>query len=102
LRGSVKKIKKVINREIPEAPHETLIVLDANTGQNAMVQAKQFHETIDLTGVVMTKLDSTAKGGILLGVVDEIGLPVKMIGIGEGIEDLETFNSGAFVHALFE
>lgn len=102
LMEELKKIKKVVGREIPGAPHETLLVLDANTGQNALTQARQFHSATNITGVVMTKLDSTAKGGVLLGVVHEVNLPVKLIGIGEGIEDLEVFDPAAFVNALFD
>jgi fused signal recognition particle receptor len=102
LMEELKKIKRVIHREIPEAPHETLIVLDANTGQNALAQAEQFHEAIGLTGIVMTKLDSTAKGGVLLGVVHDMDLPVKLIGVGEKVDDLEIFDSAIFVNALFE
>ncbi len=92
----------MIDREIPGAPHETLIVLDANTGQNALAQAKQFHEAIELTGIVMSKLDSTAKGGVLLGMVHEMGLPVKLIGVGEGVDDLDIFNCTTFINALFD
>jgi fused signal recognition particle receptor len=102
LMEELKKIRKIIDREIPGAPHETLIVLDANTGQNAVSQAKQFHEAVGLTGIVMTKLDSTAKGGGLLGIVHEMDMPVKLIGVGEGVEDLEIFDFAAFVNALFE
>lgn len=102
LMEELKKIKKVIDREIPGAPHETLIVLDANTGQNALAQAKQFHEAIELTGIVMSKLDSTAKGGVLLGMVHEMDLPVKLIGVGEGVDDLDIFNCATFINALFD
>ncbi len=102
LMEELKKIKKVVGREIPGAPHETLLVLDANTGQNALNQAKEFHKSTNITGIVMTKLDSTAKGGVLLGVVYEMKLPVKLIGVGEGIEDLEIFDPSAFVSALFD
>ncbi|MGC3221209.1 signal recognition particle-docking protein FtsY, partial [Enterococcus faecium] len=81
-----------IQREFPEAPQETLLVLDPTTGQNAMVQAKQFKETTDVTGHVLTKLDGTAKGGIVLAIRNELHLPVKLVGLGEGIDDLEPFD----------
>ena len=83
----IRKIKRVIQRELPEAPQETLLVPDATTGQNAMVQAKQFKETTDVTGLVLTKLDGTAKGGIVLAIRNELHLPVKLVGLGEGIDD---------------
>ena len=88
LMNELEKIKRVIQRELPEAPQETLLVLDATTGQNAMVQAKQFKETTDVTGLVLTKLDGTAKGGIVLAIRNELHLPVKLVGLGEGIDDL--------------
>lgn len=91
LMNELEKIKRVIQRELPEAPQETLLVLDATTGQNAMVQAKQFKETTDVTGLVLTKLDGTAKGGIVLAIRNELHLPVKLVGLGEGIDDLEPF-----------
>ncbi|PZM73104.1 signal recognition particle-docking protein FtsY, partial [Enterococcus faecium] len=87
LMNELEKIKRVIQRELPEAPQETLLVLDATTGQNAMVQAKQFKETTDVTGLVLTKLDGTAKGGIVLAIRNELHLPVKLVGLGEGIDD---------------
>lgn len=96
------KIKRVIQREIPEAPHEVLLVLDATTGQNAMVQAKQFKETTDVTGLVLTKLDGTAKGGIVLAIRNELHLPVKLVGLGEGLNDLEPFSPNDFVIGLFK
>jgi fused signal recognition particle receptor len=96
------KIKRVITREIPDAPHEVLLVLDATTGQNAMQQAKQFQETTDVTGLVLTKLDGTAKGGIILAIRNELHLPVKLVGLGEGIEDLQVFQSEEFVIGLFK
>ncbi|MCH3678260.1 signal recognition particle-docking protein FtsY, partial [Enterococcus faecium] len=86
LMNELEKIKRVIQRELPEAPQETLLVLDATTGQNAMVQAKQFKETTDVTGLVLTKLDGTAKGGIVLAIRNELHLPVKLVGLGEGID----------------
>ncbi|MBC9704356.1 MAG: signal recognition particle-docking protein FtsY [Enterococcus sp.] len=102
LMNELEKIKRVIQRELPEAPHETLLVLDATTGQNAMVQAKQFKETTDVTGLVLTKLDGTAKGGIVLAIRNELHLPVKLVGLGEGIDDLEPFESNDFVVGLFK
>ena len=102
LMNELEKIKRVIQRELPEAPQETLLVLDATTGQNAMVQAKQFKETTDVTGLVLTKLDGTAKGGIVLGIRNELHLPVKLVGLGEGIDDLEPFDPNDFVVGLFK
>ena len=102
LMNELEKIKRVIQRELPEAPQETLLVLDATTGQNAMVQAKQFKETTDVTGLVLTKLDGTAKGGIVLAIRNELHLPVKLVGLGEGIHDLEPFDPNDFVVGLFK
>ena len=102
LMNELEKIKRVIQRELPEAPQETLLVLDATTGQNAMVQAKQFKETTDVTGLVLTKLDGTAKGGIVLAIRNELHLPVKLVGLGEGIYDLEPFDPNDFVVGLFK
>ncbi|MFC0233738.1 signal recognition particle-docking protein FtsY [Vagococcus entomophilus] len=102
LMKELEKIKRIIQREVPEAPHEVLLVLDATTGQNAMVQAKQFKETTDVTGLVLTKLDGTAKGGIVLAIRNELHLPVKLVGLGEGIEDLQAFNPTEFVYGLFK
>ena len=102
LMNELEKIKRVIRRELPEAPQETLLVLDATTGQNAMVQAKQFKETTDVTGLVLTKLDGTAKGGIVLAIRNELHLPVKLVGLGEGIDDLEPFDPNDFVVGLFK
>lgn len=96
------KIKRVIQREVPSAPHEVLLVVDATTGQNAMVQAKQFKETTDVSGIVLTKLDGTAKGGIVLAIRNELHLPVKLVGLGEGIDDLEVFDPNQFVIGLFK
>ena len=100
--NELEKIKRVIQRELPEAPQETLLVLDATTGQNAMVQAKQFKETTDVTGLVLTKLDGTAKGGIVLAIRNELHLPVKLVGLGEGIDDLEPFDPNDSVVGLFK
>ena len=94
------KIKKVIDKELPEASKEILMVLDATTGQNAISQVKAFKETVDITGLVLTKLDGTAKGGVVIGITNENKMPVKFIGIGEQIDDMEIFNSGDFVKAL--
>lgn len=100
LMNELGKIHRVIKREIPEAPHETLLVLDATTGQNAINQAKVFTETANVTGVVLTKLDGTAKGGVVIAIREELGLPVKWIGIGEGIMDFRPFEPEKFVEAL--
>ena len=102
LMNELDKIKRIIQRVDPEAPHEVLLVLDATTGQNAMTQAKQFKETTDVTGLVLTKLDGTAKGGIVLAIRNELHLPVKLVGLGEGIDDLEPFNPNDFVVGLFK
>ena len=102
LMNELSKIRRVIEREFPEAYLETLIVLDGTTGQNALVQARQFKEVTDISGIVLTKLDGTAKGGIAIAIQAEMGIPVKYIGIGEHIEDLQKFDSDSFVNALFE
>lgn len=102
LMNELDKIKRVIQREVPDAPHEVLLVVDATTGQNAMIQAKQFKETTDVTGLVLTKLDGTAKGGIVIAIRNELHLPVKLVGLGEGINDLEVFNPNDFVIGLFK
>lgn len=94
------KIKKVIDKELPDASKEVLMVLDATTGQNAISQVKAFKETVDITGLVLTKLDGTAKGGVVIGITNENKMPVKFIGIGEKIDDMEVFNSDDFVKAL--
>lgn len=94
------KIKKVIDKELPDASKEILMVLDATTGQNAIEQVKAFKETVDITGLVLTKLDGTAKGGVVIGIVSENKIPVKFIGVGEQIDDMEIFNSKDFVNAL--
>lgn len=101
LMDELKKIDRIIGKEFPDAYRENLIVLDGTTGQNAMVQARQFMETTDITGVVLTKLDGTAKGGIAVAIQSELGIPVKYVGIGEKIYDLQKFNSETFVNALF-
>lgn len=95
------KIKRVMNKVVDGAPHEVILVLDASTGQNAMQQAKAFTETVDITGLALTKLDGTAKGGIVIGISHELNVPVKYIGLGEKMEDLQVFDKAAFVNALF-
>jgi fused signal recognition particle receptor len=102
LMEELRKVRKVIGRQIPEAPHETLLVIDATTGQNGLRQAMLFGEATEVTGIVLTKLDGTAKGGIALAIAEEIGVPVKLIGIGEGIEDLRPFDADDFARALLE
>jgi fused signal recognition particle receptor len=98
----LKKIRRVIIRELPDAPHETLLVLDATTGQNGLQQARVFKEATDVTGIVLTKLDGTAKGGVIISVQEELGVPVQYIGVGEDVEDLQPFEAESFVQALFE
>lgn len=102
LMAELVKVRDVLRKVIPDAPHETLLVLDGTTGQNALTQAKKFQEAIAVTGVVVTKLDSTAKGGMLFAIQQELGLPVHYIGIGESMYDLVFFNPTAFVDSLFE
>jgi fused signal recognition particle receptor len=102
LMDELKKIDRVIKKAIPDAPHEKLLVIDATTGQNALRQAKIFNEAIGLTGIALTKLDGTAKGGIIFAIQKELNIPVKLIGIGEGVEDLRDFDPHDFVAALFE
>lgn len=101
LMNELSKVKRVIQREVPNAPHEVLLVLDATTGQNAMSQAKTFTEATDVTGIVLTKLDGTAKGGIVLAIRNELQIPVKFVGLGEKMTDLQKFNAHAFVFGLF-
>lgn len=101
LMEELKKINRIIDREFPEAYRETLVVLDGTTGQNALAQAREFKETADITGIVLTKLDGTAKGGIAVAIQSELGIPVKYIGVGEHIEDLQKFDPDEFVNALF-
>ena len=102
LMEELKKINRILEKEYPEAYRETLVVLDANTGQNALVQAKQFSEAAEITGIVLTKMDGTAKGGIAVAIHSELGIPVKYIGVGESIDDLQKFDADQFVDALFE
>ena len=101
LMEELKKINRVIDREYPEAYRETLVVLDATTGQNALAQAREFNEVADITGVILTKMDGTAKGGIAVAIQSELGIPVKYIGVGESIDDLQKFDADEFVNALF-
>jgi fused signal recognition particle receptor len=100
LMEELKKVRRILSRELPGAPHETLLVLDGSTGQNALVQAKMFHETVGVTGIVLTKLDGTSKGGIVFAIYKELKIPVKFVGIGEAIEDLRSFDPREFVDAL--
>ncbi len=102
LMAELGKIGRVMKKVIPDAPHETLLVLDATTGQNALVQARKFQEAVNVTGVILTKLDSSAKGGMIFAVYRELGLPVHFVGIGEGLDDLAPFDPVEFVDALFE
>ena len=102
LMNELNKITRIISRELPEADRETLLVLDATTGQNGLIQAKQFKETADISGIVLTKLDGTAKGGIVFAIAGEMGLPVKYVGVGEGVDDLMPFEPEAFVEALLQ
>jgi len=102
LMRELQKIHRVVRKKIPDAPHETLMVLDATTGQNAISQAIRFHESIELTGIVLAKLDGTAKGGVIFGMKDQIDIPVKLIGVGEGVDDILPFRPEPFVEALFD
>lgn len=102
LMAELAKINRVIDREYPEAYRETLVVLDGTTGQNALAQARQFSEIADITGIILTKLDGTAKGGIAVAIHSELGIPVKYIGVGESIDDLQKFDADEFVNALFD
>ncbi|MDZ4700533.1 MAG: signal recognition particle-docking protein FtsY [Rhodothermales bacterium] len=101
LMDELTKIKRVMSRQIPDAPHEVILVLDASTGQNAIRQAEEFTRSVEVTGLALTKLDGTAKGGIVIGISNEFQIPVKYIGVGEGIEDLQVFDRRRFVSALF-
>ena len=101
LMDEIKKVRKTIAKALDGAPHETLLVVDATTGQNALAQASMFKEALDLTGIVLTKLDGTAKGGIVLGICDELQVPVRYVGLGERAEDLREFHAEDFVEALF-
>ena len=102
LMDELKKIYRILNKELPDASKEVLLVLDATTGQNAVEQAKQFKEAADITGIVLTKLDGTAKGGIVFAIKNEYGIPVKLIGLGEKIDDMDEFSPVDFVNAIIE
>ena len=102
LMEELKKINRILEKEYPDAYRETLVVLDATTGQNALAQARQFSEVAVITGIILTKMDGTAKGGIAVAIHSELGIPVKYIGVGETIEDLQKFDSNEFVNALFD
>ena len=101
LMNELAKLRKIIDRETPDAAKETLLVLDATTGQNGLIQARQFKETAGLTGIILTKLDGTAKGGIVIAIAQELQVPVKFVGVGEGIDDLRPFDAGEFTKELF-
>lgn len=101
LMEELSKVKRVMKKVHEDAPHEVLLVLDASTGQNAIKQAKEFTEATEVTGIILTKLDGSAKGGVIIGIADQFKIPIRFIGVGEGIEDLQVFNSASFVDALF-
>ncbi|MBW2039174.1 MAG: signal recognition particle-docking protein FtsY [Deltaproteobacteria bacterium] len=101
LMEELKKVKRVIKKELSAAPHEVLLVLDATTGQNAIAQARTFHQALGVTGIALTKLDGTAKGGIVVAIAQELGIPLRFVGVGEGIDDLQEFSAEVFVEALF-
>jgi len=102
LMEELRKIVRVIKKVAPDAPHEVMLVLDSGTGQNAISQAKLFNETVPLTGITLTKLDGTAKGGVIFAIANQFKIPVRYIGVGEGIEDLRTFDAKDFIEALFD
>jgi fused signal recognition particle receptor len=102
LMEELKKVQRVVKKRLPDAPHEVLLVLDATTGQNGLQQARIFTEALDVTGIVLTKLDGTAKGGVAVAIQKELGVPIKFIGVGESVEDLQPFDARQFVEALFE
>ena len=102
LMDELTKIKKVMQKVVPTAPNEVLLVLDGSTGQNAFEQAKQFSQVTQITSLAITKLDGTAKGGVVIGISDQLKVPVKYIGLGEGMEDLQLFNKNQFVDSLFK
>ena len=102
LMNELEKMNRIIDREFPDAFRETLVVLDATTGQNALNQAKEFSSVCDVTGIVLTKMDGTAKGGIAIAIQSELSIPVKYIGVGESIDDLQKFNTMSFIEALFD
>lgn len=100
--SELEKINKVIGKILPDAPHETLLVIDATTGQNGISQAKEFKKITDITGIVLTKLDGTAKGGIVLAIKEEVGIPVKYVGMGETAKDLQVFDIEKYIYGLFK
>ena len=102
LMEELRKINRILEKEYPDAFRETLVVLDATTGQNALAQAREFADVADITGIILTKMDGTAKGGLAVALHSELGIPVKYIGVGETIEDLQKFDSNQFVNALFD
>jgi fused signal recognition particle receptor len=102
LMEELKKMRRVLEREMPGAPHDIWLVLDATTGQNGIVQVQQFHDSLGLTGLVLTKLDGTAKGGIVINIADQFHVPIRYIGIGEGLDDLRPFDAAEFAAALLE
>jgi fused signal recognition particle receptor len=102
LMDELRKIKRVLSRELPGAPHEVLLTLDATVGQNALSQARQFHEAVGVTSLALTKLDGTARGGIVVAIAEELKIPVRFIGVGEAAEDLQDFHAREFVDAIFE
>jgi fused signal recognition particle receptor len=102
LMNELSKIKRVIQKFIPEAPHDVMLVLDGSTGQNAVIQAREFTKATDVTSLAITKLDGTAKGGVVIGISDQFQIPVRYIGVGEKLEDLQVFNKHEFVDSLFE
>lgn len=101
LMAELEKVRRVIGRQLPGAPHEVLLTVDATTGQNGLRQARMFKDVAGVTGVVLTKLDGTAKGGIALAIAEEVGLPIKLVSVGEGVEDLHPFDARQFAEALF-
>ena len=100
LMDELRKVKRVMAKHDPDAPQEVMLVLDAGTGQNALSQAKQFHEAVNVTGIALTKLDGTAKGGILFAIARQLNIPIRFIGVGEGLDDLHAFDANEFVDAL--
>ena len=102
LMEELKKVRRVIKKLDPDAPHETLLVIDASTGQNALAQARQFTEAVEVSGLVLTKLDGTAKGGIIFAIAQTLGIPIRYVGVGEGLDDLRDFDANDFVDALLE
>jgi fused signal recognition particle receptor len=102
LMNELSKIRRVLQKLLPDAPHEVLLVLDASTGQNAIEQAKQFTAATDVSGMVLTKLDGTAKGGVVIGIASQFGIPVRFIGVGEGMGDLQIFDGEDFIDSLFQ